>query len=814
MRRAFLPAVLILLCAGTVFAQAGALCVYADPNGTNCYLEDTAPGLVTYYVVHTLTPGATAVQFKAPMPACMTGATWLSDTGAWPVTVGDSQTGVSVAYGTCQAGPILVLSINYQMSGTTPSGCAYPVLPIDSDDYIPVVDCANEVTHINGGVTFFGAQTSCQCDENPAPPIIELSAATMVITNGQPSAQVDVLNAGGGTMNWSVLSKPVWATVIPATGTGPQTVTVTGDETLVGNGTHEGDITFGTTGSSAKLHVYFSVEDLGPPVLSVSPTLLDYGLSTTSLGLTIQNVGGSELTWYIVENISWFTPSQTSGTHDVTLSCVVNRNGLSPGHYEDTFDVMSNGGEVTVTVSMDVPTPMPILYVYPLTIDFGTALNSDHFEISNAGTGDLNWTVSESASWLSLNRTAGLNYAQVTATVDRTGLSDGHYTTGIDITSNGGNATVTVEMDVYTNPLLQVDPVSLAFPLSVDLQFLYVSNHGASPLIWNATVDQPWISLAPDSGVTDPGSTTPTVVTVDRSGLPDGTHNANIYFDSNGGNQSVPVTVEVSTIPTLYVTPTILTFSSGGTKSFSISNIGGGTLNWSVGANMPWISVNPTYGTEDASVLVTVDGGLAPEGNADGLVSVTSNGGNQDVSIRWRPAPSGTPGALGVFGDQQGTQGCIGDPGVAGLVTFYVVHMFAPGVTASSFAAPIPQCWTGAIWIADTPPFPVTIGNSQTGVSIGYGACYPSPVSVLAINVFTQGVFQGLECCPYAVVPNPSAPSGHIEVVDCLENLLYGFGLTTYVGLGSGCTCGSVNVEESTWGRIKSIYAGDEGDGQ
>ena len=157
MRRAFLPALSILLCAKLVFAQAGALCVYDDQAGLDCHLEGNTSGLVTYHIVHTLTPGATAIQFSAPKPFCMSGAFWVSDTQVWPVTIGDSQSGVSVAYGGCQTGPILVLSMIYQVDSTIPLNCLYPILAdIDGgQDYVRVVDCAADVSSIIGGRSFF-----------------------------------------------------------------------------------------------------------------------------------------------------------------------------------------------------------------------------------------------------------------------------------------------------------------------------------------------------------------------------------------------------------------------------------------------------------------------------------------------------------------------------------------------------------------------------------------------------------------------------------------------------------------------------------
>ena len=77
------------------------------------------------------------------------------------------------------------------------------------------------------------------------------------------------------------------------------------------------------------------------------------------------------------------------------------------------------------------------------------------------------------------------------------------------------------------------------------------------------------------------------------------------------------------------------------------------------------------------------------------------------------------------------------------------------------------------LYLSDTAVFPVTIGSSQTGVAIGYGACLAAPIHILSINVFCQGLTP--PCCYYSVLPDPQTLSGQIEVVDCANNLLVGF---------------------------------------
>jgi hypothetical protein len=68
---------------------------------------------------------------------------------------------------------------------------------------------------------------------------------------------------------------------------------------------------------------------------------------------------------------------------------------------------------------------------------------------------------------------------------------------------------------------------------------------------------------------------------------------------------------------------------------------------------------------------------------------------------------------------------------------------------------------------------------------------------------FTQGTTP--QCCLYPVLGIPS--SGNVEAVDCANHLIAAYGVTSVINPSGSCTCGSVRVEESTWGRVKSLYA-------
>ncbi len=162
-------------------------------------------------------------------------------------------------------------------------------------------------------------------------------------------------------------------------------------------------------------------------------------------------------------------------------------------------------------------------------------------------------------------------------------------------------------------------------------------------------------------------------------------------------------------------------------------------------------------------------------------------------------------GRLGLFSDATGdVEKCAITDAVPGLLNIYVVHIETAGATASQFIAPQPACMVGT-YLSDSQPFAVTIGSSQNGVAIGYGACLSAPIHCLTINIFASGVTP--PCCIYEIYGDPNTTSQMIEVVDCDENLITGVGQSGVINADATCACVDiVPTQDSSWGKIKSLY--------
>ena len=119
-------------------ALGGSIGIYADADGTDPTLVDTG-GMVTFYVVHKVTQGAMASAYRIEAPA---GWTLIAADAQFPVSLGDINDGISIAYGECLTGTIHVMTLTYQSPGNSASGTKFKVLPHSGwPENVRVVDC-------------------------------------------------------------------------------------------------------------------------------------------------------------------------------------------------------------------------------------------------------------------------------------------------------------------------------------------------------------------------------------------------------------------------------------------------------------------------------------------------------------------------------------------------------------------------------------------------------------------------------------------------------------------------------------------------
>jgi subtilisin family serine protease len=133
---------------------------------------------------------------------------------------------------------------------------------------------------------------------------------------------------------------------------------------------------------------------------------------------------------------SELTAPTSPGTHTLTIAVDGVNRCISPRQTQRTITVASD----------------PALCKDTSSLDFGTSSTSKTFEVWNCGGGTLSYTISDDRTWISVSPTSGSSTGEhdtITVTVNRSGLSPGHYTGTVTIDPNyGANQYVSIAMDV------------------------------------------------------------------------------------------------------------------------------------------------------------------------------------------------------------------------------------------------------------------------------------------------------------------------------------------------------------------------------
>ena len=169
------------------------------------------------------------------------------------------------------------------------------------------------------------------------------------------------------------------------------------------------------------------------------------------------------------------------------------------------------------------------------------------------------------------------------------------------------------------------------------------------------------------------------------------------------------------------------------------------------------------------------------------------------VCLLLAAAPAGAQvGILALTTDIAGTDCVLTDDG-PGTETYYVVHVDVVGATGVLYSAAVPACATGVSYITDIQQFPVKIGNSQVGASIGYGGCLSGTIN--AVQILCGVADLSPACCQWDLLTQTITDCGFVDQQINTTN-------ASFIDGNGSCPC-TVPTEETTWGHIKAIYEGE-----
>ncbi len=490
----------------------------------------------------------------------------------------------------------------------------------------------------------------------PLIPQLSVTPLTIALGDTATSSSFRIENTGGGTLTYKVSEDLPWIDIAATGGTAGSTVegstttdvafiqVVLNRSALPAQGVVRGEIA--VTSNAGDQTVIVSATQAGQPLLQVSRTSIDFGLTDTTEQFTITNGGNAELQWTLAApaGATWLNVQPTTGTlssfgQQTVVTVNVSRTGVAAqaDPYSSVISITSNGGDAGVAISMNVPP----FNVQPRSLDFGSTqgVSSKSLTVENNGTLPvvlaITATTDSAGNWLTINNGAPTLPApgplQVVATANATGLAPGSYTGSIKVEATALSYSQLVPVTLSV-PGFSAAPATLAFgsistPATLPLT---LNNLGTAPIAWTATIpaNNPWLSLSATSGTL--ASTQTLNVTATPGTVDPGQYAAQITFAFAGGQDTVNVSMTRPKPAALKVAPQDMDFGVTRTETtMGIWNDGLGTINWSIDtAGFPaWLALSPVNGAGLASgtvsgditdtVKVTVNRNLAPAGLLD-----------------------------------------------------------------------------------------------------------------------------------------------------------------------------------------------------
>ncbi|UCH85588.1 MAG: BACON domain-containing protein, partial [Candidatus Latescibacterota bacterium] len=289
-----------------------------------------------------------------------------------------------------------------------------------------------------------------------------------------------------------------------------------------------------------------------PPVLVVSPDSLVILDSDPNASLFMSTNPPGSVTWQVSSKPNWIQVNPDSGLVGesiIEIEVSADNTGLQPSTYIGKIEIISTGGEGEVGVAFGV-NPHPIASLSVSSLEFNSSSTETSFELSNTGTGLLQWTISASENWLTFvpasgNLSAGSSVS-ITARVNRSGMDVGSYTATVTVESNsdGGDVDMPASMDVPASPLLEVSTSAVFLDYFVDTDQFTIRNVGNAPFSWNGSADETFVTLDQTSGTINGGDSVVVTASAVRTGLGTGSYGATITIDTDASqSENIAVTL-------------------------------------------------------------------------------------------------------------------------------------------------------------------------------------------------------------------------------------------------------------------------------
>ena len=257
---------------------------------------------------------------------------------------------------------------------------------------------------------------------------------------------------------------------------------------------------------------------------------------------------------------------------------------------------------------------------------------------------------------------------------------------------------------------------------------LDIKNTGSAELTWQISEDITWLSCLPTSGTTGADKSSSVIVSVDRNNLTRGNYNQTIAIASNGGSQTVKVTMGVQGV-TVEASPETLDFGSTTTSlTLTLRNTDDNPslISYTLAPSNDWINLSKTSGqfTYSDNVTVSVDRTQLSAGDYSGTLTLTVEGQTKEIPVKMTIAAKSKPtvsmtSVEGVTFNSAALRGAIASVGSSQVAH----HGFVWSTTEQPTLETAEKC---------------DLGNTQTAKDFTYNATNLLPSTTYYVRAYAE----------------------------------------------------------------------------
>ena len=363
---------------------------------------------------------------------------------------------------------------------------------------------------------------------------LSVSPSTLNIAAAKGSTATFAIKAN---TSWSVSSNQTWLTVSPESGTGNDTITVTG---AMNSLTSERTALVTVSSTDVSSQIVTVIQAAAPKTLTVTQTNLDVSaIEGSTASFTIV----SNTSWVVTSDKNWLTVSPASGSGNKAVTIKVEANPLLTTR--SAVVTVSASGVDSKTVTIIQAAGEPALFVSATNLSIASESGSTAtFNISS----NVSWSVTSDQTWVTVSPVSGKGNDTISITVEENPLAVER--TAVVTVSSPGIASKTVQITQITGPAtLSVTPSGLS--LSADTGTVTINV--VSNINWMVSSNQTWLTATPSSGV---GDGIVTLIAEENQTVTE--RKATITVSANNAASQTVTVTQAAGEATLTVSPSIL----------------------------------------------------------------------------------------------------------------------------------------------------------------------------------------------------------------------------------------------------------------